>query len=128
MAYTDFISLANAKAYLGVDDTSRDTEITRIITSAVVYVEQHSCHIWDEVNKTYQLNGKDCIKVYDYPITAVVKGLDKDGADVALVFETDYDQAVSQSYTIYTGIDSDAVSIILTVGYDALAEIGRAHV
>jgi len=123
MAYTDIISLSDAKDYLGVDDTSRDVEINRMIGSALRYVEEHSHHILFARSKTYRLSGRDSVRVYDYPINSVTKGIDKDGADVALTFETNYDVAEYRGYIDYYGIDSDAVSLVLNVGYTDPTEI-----
>ena len=63
------------------------------------------------------------VRVHDCPITAVVKGLDKDGADVALTFERNYDKEEKTLHTNYFGIDSDAVKLVLTVGYASAASI-----
>lgn len=123
MAYTDVISLADAKDYLGIDDTSRDTEITRMIGVALSFVEKHSNHILYARSKTYSLATERDIRVYDYPINSVTKGIDKDGADVTLTFETNYDLDVYTLYTHYCQIDSDAVSLVLNVGYASASDI-----
>lgn len=123
MAYTDVISLATAKAYLRVDDTNSDAEITRMISSALLYLEKNTNHIVDPRNITYNLAGKDCIRVYDHPITAVVKGLDTAGADVTLTFESNYDQTVKSLYTLYENIDLTAIQLVLTVGYADPADV-----
>lgn len=123
MSYLTVISLDDAKTYLGVDDTSRNAEITRMISSALRYVEQHTNHILYSRDRTYILSGRNYIKIYEHPITAVVKGIDKDGADVTLTFETNYDVCLGPTYTIYEGIDSDAIKLVLTIGYATAADI-----
>ena len=66
---------------------------------------------------------EDCIRVYDYPITAVVKGIDKGAADVALTFESNYDQTLKNNYTLYENIDGDAKQLVLTVGYATVTDV-----
>jgi len=121
--YTDVISLSDAKDFLGVDDESRDKEITRMIDAALRYVEEHTGHIMYARDKTYRLRGRTYKRVYDFPINSVVKGVDKDGVDVALTFGTNYDLCEYEGYTEYYQIDSDAVSLVLNVGYTDVEEI-----
>jgi len=123
MAYTDIISLSDAKDYLGIDDTSRDTEITRMIGAALRYIEEHTGHIMEDQSKTYRLSGRDSIRIYDYPINSVTKGLDKAGDDVALTLDTNYTFQEYRTYTDYYGIDSDAESLVLNVGYVSASSI-----
>lgn len=111
MAYTDVISLADAKAYLGIDDTSRDAEITRMIKSALVFVEQHSNHIMQSVNKKYYYLD-DVARVYDYPITAVVFP----SPDTT----TAYTYA---GYSEYVDSNTSNTYIELTVGYASASDI-----
>lgn len=128
MSYTDVLSLATAKTYLKVEHTDTDAEITAMINAACEYLEKQTGHIFYSRNKTYELAGADCINVYDYPITAVVKGVDEDGVDVALTFQTNYDKAVKTLYTQYYGIDSDAEQLVLTVGYESASDVPKGLV
>ena len=121
--YTDLISLADAKLYLRVDHTDSDAEITRMIKSSLSYLEKHTQHIIIDGDRTYNLGDNNCINVYDYPITDVVKGIDKDGADVTLTFETNYDKTEKIGYTLYEQIDSAAVKLVLTVGYTTATDV-----
>ena len=67
MAYLTVIPLADAKTYLGVDDTSRDAEITRMIEAALALLEKRTNHIMVVGNKDYFYED-GCVRVYDYPI------------------------------------------------------------
>lgn len=104
MAYTDVISLANAKDYLGVDDTSRDTEITRMIESALKYLEKRTNVLMDARDKTYNLID-GCVRVYDSPINTL---------------DADLDATVTREnkglYSIYSDTDIEAKTITLNVG------------
>lgn len=71
-AYTDVISLDQAKNYLKIDtgQTATDNEITGMINSALSYIEKRTNHIFKTRDKVYY---KDCAlvekaTVYDYPI------------------------------------------------------------
>lgn len=103
MAYTDIISLANAKTFLGVDDTSRDTEITQMIKAALSLIEKRTNYIMDAVDKEYLLRD-GCVRIYDYPINT------DDG---------DLDETVTRTnkalYSIYSD-SSTATTITLNVG------------
>ena len=105
MPYTDIISLSDAKDYLGVDDTSRDTEITRMIKSALTYMEKRTNHLLLAVDKDY-IYTDGCVRVYDYPINTVVEGVE-----------------VKTGYSIYTEANSDITSITLNVGYETVTDI-----
>lgn len=99
----DVISLTEAKTYLGVDDTSRDAEITRMISSAINFIEKRTNHILVEKTKTYIFrNG--CVRVYDYPITS-----------------TNGTAEVKNGYSVYT--DTVADDIDLTLGYTAIEDV-----
>lgn len=71
MSYLNIISLEEAKEYLGVNDDAQDRQITRMIRSSLMYVEQHSNHIFYTRDKEYNLRDS-CARVHDYPINAVV--------------------------------------------------------
>lgn len=123
MAYIDVLPLATAKAYLKVEHSDSDSEITAMINAACAYLEKVTGHIFYSRNITYELSGKNWIRVHDYPVTAVVKGIDKDGDDVPLTFETNYDVCYKTLHTIYEQIDSDADRLVLTVGYSDPATV-----
>lgn len=104
MAYTDVISLASAKDYLGVDDTSRDAEITRMIISALKYIEKQTNVLMQVTDKTYVLNN-GCVKVYDTPINTV----DGDLADTVTKVNRNL-------YSIYTDTNSNNDTLTINVG------------
>ena len=119
MAYIDVIPLATAKNYLRIDDTltEDDARITRLINAALAYVEQWTnVLVYQRATKEYLITDR-CVRVYDYPINDVVKGLDDEDVDVALVYETDYDRERKHLYTNYYNIDSDAERLVLDVGH-----------
>jgi hypothetical protein len=41
---TDVIALADAKVWLSVDDTYNDNDISRLINTAVAWIEQYTCY------------------------------------------------------------------------------------
>lgn len=108
MAYTDVISLSNAKDSLGVDDTSRDTEITRMINSAFKYFEKRTNIICTPQDKTYVISD-GCVKVYDYPINTL---------DTALA-ET-VSRVLKPLCSVYTDDDSDNTTLTLNVGSETV--------
>lgn len=67
MAYLDVITLADAKEYLGVDDTSRDVQITQMIKSALSFIEKQTRYIMDAQDREYIFRER-CARVYDHPI------------------------------------------------------------
>ena len=69
--YLDLITLEDAKIHLGVDDTSRDREIARMIRMSLKYVEKHSNHILVPRDQAY-LYRDGTVRIYDYPINSVV--------------------------------------------------------
>ena len=124
MAYTDVISLATAKTYLRIDDSQNETdsEITSMIKSALSYVEKHTNVLVYDRSKTYPVYQR-CVRVYDYPINSVTKAVDDDGVDITLTYKTNYTYTTKNFYTLYEQIDSDAVSLVLNVGYDDPADV-----
>lgn len=104
--YTDIISLSDAKTYLGVDDTARDAEITRIINSALTYLERSTNVILFPRDKTY-IYADGCVRVYDYPINSTTS--------------TTHEVEVKTLYSIYT--DNGSEGVILNVGYTDPADI-----
>jgi|ETNmetMinimDraft_12_1059888.scaffolds.fasta_scaffold09039_3 hypothetical protein len=109
MAYTDIISLDDAKLYLRVDDTQTedDTQITRMINGALSYVERYTNYILFARDKEYRLiDGK--VRVYDYPINSEVT--------------SDLESSNKTLHTIYT-LGSDNSLITLNVGYVSNTDI-----
>ncbi len=100
MAYIDVIPLEIVKDYLGIDDTSRDREITRMIDSACRYIEKYTNVMLIEREKDY-FNTNGCIYVYDYPINT----------------ESDL-QTRKSTYSVY-----DAKEITLSVGYELATDV-----
>lgn len=100
MAYLDVITLARAKNYLRIDSdlTEDDAEITCMINAALRYVEMRTNHLVYARDAVY--NGPCQVKVYDYPINAIVT----DPAPWNL------------TRTMYT-IFPDAKTVNLNVGY-----------
>nr|WP_299488601.1 head-tail connector protein [uncultured Allomuricauda sp.] len=104
MSYLTVIPLANAKTYLGVDDTSRDTEITRMIEAALSLIEKRTNYIMVVGNKDYFYeNG--CVRVYDYPINTADDTLDDSVT-----------RTQKQLYSIYEDSDTSNDKITLNVG------------
>lgn len=125
MAYTDVLTLTEAKTYLRIDDTQNETdaEITSIINASFRYIERHTNIIVSQQPLKEYIVKDGCVRVYDYPINSVVKGIDDDGADVTLTYKTNYYKEDKSLYTLYTGIDSDAVKLVLDVGYTNVADV-----
>jgi hypothetical protein len=104
MAYTDVISIESAKTYLGVDDTSRDDEICRMIGASLSLLERKTNIISNPLEKTYILkNG--CVRVYDYPINTLDSELE------STVKRTDMGM-----YSIFQDNNSAAKTITLNIG------------
>ena len=112
MAYIDVITLADAKLYLRVDDTltDDDAQITRMINTALSFVENATRIYVYARNKTYKMVD-GFVRVYDYPINSMVS---VDG-DVAV---TDDDMSNEQK-TLYKNYcyGSETIDLILEVGY-----------
>lgn len=106
MTHLEVIPLIEAKDYLGLDDDSRDGEVTRMIKSAIRWVEKRTNHILVARTKTYDLeNG--CARIYDYPYT----------------LPANFTQELKSAYAIVTSDDEETESIELALGYDTLVEI-----
>lgn len=101
MSYLSVISLEDAKTHLGVDDTARDAEITRMIKSSLAYLEKRTNLVLFARNKEYIYDSTDCVYVYDHPINSTNS--------------TTHTVEIKESYSIYT--DSDNKSITLNVGF-----------
>lgn len=113
MAYIDVITLTEAKLYLRIDDTltEDDTQITRMISSALSYVEQWTNVLVFARDKDY-LIVDGIIRVYDYPINSVVT---PDEADMTITRKT--------LYNIYEYSSTTATDLTLNVGYTLPADV-----
>lgn len=101
MAYINIITLQEAKDYLRVDISDTDTEIIRMINSALSYIEKVTNHILDVRDITYlAVNG--CVRVYDYPINSEVT--------------TGLEVTKKNGYNTYQ-LGIETTDIILNVGY-----------
>lgn len=109
--YTDVISLNDAKIYLGVDDASRNDEITRIIGSALSWLEKKTNIIVIDGDRSYRL--KDgCVRVYDFPINTLE-------ADLASTQSVE----VYSTYSVYTDTNTENKTITLDVGHGTLTSV-----
>ena len=125
MGYIDVLPLSEATDYLRIDDAQNETdiEITSMIKAAFKFIERNTnILVVNQQAKEYIITG-GCVRVYDYPINSVVKGIDDDGEDVALVYKTDYDRNINHGYTEYVEIDSDAEKLVLNVGYTEPSDV-----
>lgn len=109
MAYIDVISLADAKAYLRVDFSDDDAQITRMIKSALSTIEKMTNVLVYARNKSYLFQNY-CTRVYDYPINSVVSTFD-------------YTATEKELYTIYEVSNADNTKIELNVGYSDPADV-----
>lgn len=114
MAYTDVISLTEAKLHLRIEDDSFDAEITRMIASALQVIEKYTNHIAFARDKKYYVEYDGCVDTYDYPINSQV-----DPAP-----ETPIDAKRRGNRTVYT--HTADTEIILNVGYTDPAEFPEA--
>lgn len=102
MIYQDVISLAEAKEYLGVDDTSHDAAIQRAIDSALATIEKMTGHIFQERDIEFvYIDGK--VNVYEYPIISTTN--------------TTANTYVKPTHTLYAETDSTVKSITIKFGY-----------
>ena len=125
MSYIDVLPLATMKTYLRIDDTQNETdaEITSMINSAFRYIERiTNVIVSQQATKEYIITNR-CARIYDHPINSVVKGIDEDDADVTLTFQTNYDKELKHLYTNYYNIDSEAVKLVLNVGYTTASDV-----
>jgi len=110
MAYTDIISLADAKNYLRIDDgfTSDDSQITGMINASLRYVEKFTNHILFQRSKDYLLiNG--CAKVYDFPINSITS-------------PSDTEQTKSFTYSNFRASQNEE-TLTLDIGYSTVDNI-----
>jgi len=125
MSYIDVLPLSTMKTYLRIDDTQNETdaEITSMINAAFRYIERvTNVLVVQQALKEYVITNR-CVRIYDHPINSVVKGIDEDGVDVTLTFQTNYDKDVRHLYTVYYAIDSEAVTLVLDVGYSDYTDV-----
>lgn len=125
MAYTDVLTLTEAKIYLRIDDTQNETdaEIRSLINAAFRYIEKHTNSIVSNQTEKEYVVKNGCVRVYDHPINSVVKGLDDEGSDVTLTYKTNYYKQDKTLYTLFTGIDSSVEKLVLNVGYVNVANV-----
>ena len=114
MAYIDVLPLATVKQYLRIDDTltEDDTQLTRMIESALKYIEKHTnIHVVAK-DKDYDipLSGQGCLRVYDYPINTL-------DADL-----TDYEIESRTLYKVYWPTTTQT-TLTLNVGYEDEADV-----
>ena len=125
MSYIDVLPLSTMKTYLRIDDTQNETdaEITSMINAAFRYIERvTNVLVVQQALKEYVITNR-CVRIYDHPINSVVKGIDEDGVDVTLTFQTNYDKDVRHLYMVYYAIDSEAVTLVLDVGYSDYTDV-----
>ena len=105
MAYTDIISLSDAKLYLRIDDTltEDDNNITRMIKGAFLFIEEFTNVRFIARDVRYLFNNGRTF-VYDYPINSEV--------DVP----TDVKSKEMTMWSMYTTC-TDSVAMQLNVGY-----------
>jgi hypothetical protein len=110
MAFTNVVSLAEAKQYLRVDDgfTADDSLITLLINVAGDYVERHTNHRLYAREKTYKFFD-GCVRVYDYPINSITSPP-----------EADMEITEASLYTLYEYSSGD---LVLNVGYADVANV-----
>ena len=84
MAYLDVITLVQAKNYLKIDDglTDDDALIETMIKAAFRYIEKRTNHLVYARDIVY--NGACQVKVYDYPINAVIAPLNAFKVDYSM--------------------------------------------
>lgn len=105
MAYTDLISLEDAKNFLRVDDTltEDDNYITRIINSSFTWIEKRTnTHVIAKDKNYDAING--FTRVYDYPINTDLSTL------------TDYTFEKKGLYYNVCGSTSDTSEFTLNIG------------
>ena len=106
MAYTDIISLSEAKNYLRVDDTltEDDNAIIRMINASLRYVENYTDVLLFNRDETYLV--KDgVLKLYQYPINTDLTTL------------TDYTIERKGLYTNLCYTDVETLDLTLNMGY-----------
>jgi len=121
--YLEIIPLATAKNYLRIEDslTADDELIESMIEAALQYVETYTNHILVEQNKTYYgpndpwFCASNVYDVYDYPIVSVVDPIDPE-------------TYTSKTFNTKTRYNTQAESIELNLGYEAVSDIPQAFI
>ena len=105
MAYTDIITLADAKTYLRIDDTltEDDAQITRMIKASLSQIERATNYILFARSKSYVVEDLS-VNVYDYPINS-------------LTTPTTATSVEKSIYTTYTTVVATDLKVTLNVGY-----------
>ena len=105
MAYLDVITLAQAKAYLNIDDTLTDDDsmIDRMVKSALSTIEKKTNILVYAREKSYLFQNY-CVDVYDYPINSVTSPSGVNSEEYAL-------------FTSYEVSSSEDKKLTLNVGY-----------
>ena len=101
MAYLDFITLADAKSYLRVDDTltDDDAQISRMIKSALSTIEKRTNVLVYARSKNYLFQNY-CVRVYDFPINSVTLPLVADMTVEEKSLYTNYEAKKSTDKTL----------------------------
>lgn len=110
MVYIDVIPLETAKTYLGIDDTARDVEITRMINSACGYIEKYTNVLLVDREQTYYFDDNNCVRVYDFPINSLT-------SPVNAV------RTRRGTYSFYSTSTSSVTELVLNVGYSVVADV-----
>jgi hypothetical protein len=110
MVYIDVIPLETAKTYLGIDDTARDVEITRMINSACGYIEKYTNVLLVDREQTYYFDDNNCVRVYDFPINS-------------LTSPANAVRTRRGTYSFYSTSTSSATELVLNVGYSVVADV-----
>jgi len=106
MAYTDVISLSEAKNYLRVDDTltEDDNAIIRMINASLRYVENYTDVLVYARDVDYLVK-EGVLKLYQAPLNTDLDTL------------TDYTYERKSLYTNICADNTDTVDLTLNVGY-----------
>ena len=110
MSYIDVITLETAKTYLGIDDTARDSEITRMINSACSYIEKYTNLILSDKDQTYYFDDNNCVRVYDFPINSLTSPLNAV-------------RTRRGSYSFYSTSTPSITELVLNVGYSSALDV-----
>ena len=112
MAYTDIISVADAKNYLRIDDTlsNDDQLIAVIINTAFQYIEKYTNVICVATDKTYVYDDNNMVRVYDAPINTET-------------LPDHTEEYFYELYSIFEVSNSDIKDITLNVGYELATDV-----
>jgi hypothetical protein len=112
MAYTDVISLSEAKNYLRIDDTltEDDNAIIRMINASLRYVEKYTDVLVFARDVDYLVK-EGLLKLYQFPINTDLTTL------------TDYTVERKGIFVNICANNTDTVDLTLNVGYTDPADI-----